>query len=258
MDPNTQSTERPPRRPTGWPPWPPTSTSSSPTTQTSSRTRRWPRRSLSCGGSWTAWTASGSSDWPPWTGGRRRRRSRPGDRLHGRLAAGPAPDGGQRGQRCPHHPGHLPGPPADRPGRPRPRLCGPRLPPAAGQVRRPAPGQPAGRRPDRPPHLALFCRAHHRAVHEGGWRLTRAPDGRGTAIPPHRRDPGDSPATAHAGLPRLRERGHPPTPTVLTRHLRGAAGMPGPTSGSAARSPQPGPSGWRTSGPADPPAAQPP
>ena len=41
------------------------------------------------------------------------------------------------------------------------------------------------------PNLALWCRAHHRAVHEGGWeggwRLTRAPDGRFTATPPHRR-----------------------------------------------------------------------
>jgi Domain of unknown function (DUF222)/HNH endonuclease len=36
-------------------------------------------------------------------------------------------------------------------------------------------------------NLALVCRAHHRAVHEGGWRLGRDPDGRLTAIPPHRR-----------------------------------------------------------------------
>ena len=27
-------------------------------------------------------------------------------------------------------------------------------------------------------NLALLCRAHHRAVHEGGWQLTRATDGR--------------------------------------------------------------------------------
>jgi hypothetical protein len=38
-------------------------------------------------------------------------------------------------------------------------------------------------------NLALLCRAHHRAVHEGGWRLTRQPDGRLTATPPHRRHP---------------------------------------------------------------------
>jgi HNH endonuclease len=37
------------------------------------------------------------------------------------------------------------------------------------------------------PNLALLCRAHHRAVHEGGWRLGRDPDGHLTATPPHRR-----------------------------------------------------------------------
>jgi hypothetical protein len=36
-------------------------------------------------------------------------------------------------------------------------------------------------------NLALVCRAHHRAVHEGGWRLGRDPDGRLTATPPHRK-----------------------------------------------------------------------
>jgi hypothetical protein len=36
-------------------------------------------------------------------------------------------------------------------------------------------------------NLALVCRAHHRAVHEGGWQLTRGPDGRFTATPPDRR-----------------------------------------------------------------------
>jgi hypothetical protein len=36
-------------------------------------------------------------------------------------------------------------------------------------------------------NLALVCRAHHRAVHEGGWQLIHGPDGRFTAIPPHRR-----------------------------------------------------------------------
>jgi HNH endonuclease len=35
-------------------------------------------------------------------------------------------------------------------------------------------------------NLALVCRAHHRAVHEGGWQLTRGPDGQFTATPPHR------------------------------------------------------------------------
>jgi Domain of unknown function (DUF222)/HNH endonuclease len=38
------------------------------------------------------------------------------------------------------------------------------------------------------PNLALVCRAHHRAVHEGGWRLARGPDGSFTATRPHRRD----------------------------------------------------------------------
>jgi Domain of unknown function (DUF222)/HNH endonuclease len=35
-------------------------------------------------------------------------------------------------------------------------------------------------------NLALVCRAHHRAVHEGGWRLARGPDGSFTATGPHR------------------------------------------------------------------------
>jgi hypothetical protein len=38
-------------------------------------------------------------------------------------------------------------------------------------------------------NLALLCRQHLRAIHEGGWRLTRGPDGRFTADPPHRRHP---------------------------------------------------------------------
>jgi hypothetical protein len=36
-------------------------------------------------------------------------------------------------------------------------------------------------------NLALLCRAHHRTVHEGGWQLTRGPDGRFSATPPQRR-----------------------------------------------------------------------
>ena len=39
-------------------------------------------------------------------------------------------------------------------------------------------------------NLALLCRAHHRAVHEGGWQLTRGPDGRFSATPPHPRHRG--------------------------------------------------------------------
>jgi hypothetical protein len=38
-------------------------------------------------------------------------------------------------------------------------------------------------------NLVLLCRAHHRAVHEGGWRLHRHADGALTATPPHRRQP---------------------------------------------------------------------
>jgi Domain of unknown function (DUF222)/HNH endonuclease len=38
-------------------------------------------------------------------------------------------------------------------------------------------------------NLTLVCRAHHRAVHEGGWQLTRGPDGRFTATPGHRAHP---------------------------------------------------------------------
>jgi hypothetical protein len=38
-------------------------------------------------------------------------------------------------------------------------------------------------------NLVLLCRAHHRAVHEGGWRLRRDPDGQMTAIPPPQRQP---------------------------------------------------------------------
>jgi hypothetical protein len=33
----------------------------------------------------------------------------------------------------------------------------------------------------------MVCRAHHRAVHEGGWRLIRGPDGQFTVTPTHRR-----------------------------------------------------------------------
>jgi hypothetical protein len=36
-------------------------------------------------------------------------------------------------------------------------------------------------------NLTLVCRAHHRAIHDGGWRLIRGPDGRFTATPPPRR-----------------------------------------------------------------------
>jgi hypothetical protein len=38
-------------------------------------------------------------------------------------------------------------------------------------------------------NLVLLCRGHHHAVHEGGWRLHRHPNGKFTATPPHRRRP---------------------------------------------------------------------
>jgi hypothetical protein len=38
-------------------------------------------------------------------------------------------------------------------------------------------------------NLALLCRGHHHAVHEGGWRRHRHPDATLTATPPHRRQP---------------------------------------------------------------------
>jgi hypothetical protein len=43
-------------------------------------------------------------------------------------------------------------------------------------------------------NLALLCRAHHRQVHEGGWRLLRSPDGRFSAHPP---DPSHHAARPH-------------------------------------------------------------
>jgi hypothetical protein len=36
-------------------------------------------------------------------------------------------------------------------------------------------------------NLALLCRTHHRAVHEGGWQIHRHPGRDLTAAPPHRR-----------------------------------------------------------------------
>jgi hypothetical protein len=55
-------------------------------------------------------------------------------------------------------------------------------------------------------NLALLCRAQHRAIHEGGWQLTRGPDGHVTATPPQQ-PPIDTPApsaTSHRGLKPLR------------------------------------------------------
>jgi Domain of unknown function (DUF222)/HNH endonuclease len=38
-------------------------------------------------------------------------------------------------------------------------------------------------------NLVLLCRTHHRAVHEGGWRLARQPSGQVTLAPPDRHIP---------------------------------------------------------------------
>lgn len=38
-------------------------------------------------------------------------------------------------------------------------------------------------------NLALLCRTHHRAVHEGRWQIYRRPDGTFSAMPPHRSNP---------------------------------------------------------------------
>jgi Domain of unknown function (DUF222)/HNH endonuclease len=46
-------------------------------------------------------------------------------------------------------------------------------------------------------NLVLVCRAHHRAVHEGGWQLQRQPDGRLTATPPHPIDPTEDTTPQH-------------------------------------------------------------
>jgi hypothetical protein len=53
-------------------------------------------------------------------------------------------------------------------------------------------------------NLALLCRAHHRAIHEGGWQLTRGPDGRFSATPPASPTPS---TTSHRRLNRPQGRG---------------------------------------------------
>jgi hypothetical protein len=54
-------------------------------------------------------------------------------------------------------------------------------------------------------NLALLCRVHHRAVHEGGWRLQRGPDHRFTATPPHRQHPAPCRVGARAPNHHVRE-----------------------------------------------------
>jgi hypothetical protein len=110
-------------------------------------------------------------------------RAAPGGR--GRVAPGPG-WGARPAAGCgPHHPSR-PARPTHRPGRARRRLWFP-------DCHRPlawCEGHHLDHWLDGGPtdldNLILLCRAHHRAVHEGGWRPTRQPDGRRTAIPPHR------------------------------------------------------------------------
>ncbi|MDP8977553.1 MAG: HNH endonuclease [Actinomycetota bacterium] len=63
--------------------------------------------------------------------------------------------------------------------------------------------------PTDPGNLILLCRAHHRAVHEGGWRPRLHPDGRVTFT--RRRQPG-LPAPGPASL-----RGDPPPAGTAVR-----------------------------------------
>jgi HNH endonuclease len=74
--------------------------------------------------------------------------------------------------------------PTRRPGRARRGLWGPgRCPaPAWGEAHHRWPWRDGG--PTDLANLALVCRAHHRAVHEGGWQLQRDPGGQFTATPP--------------------------------------------------------------------------
>jgi Domain of unknown function (DUF222) len=119
-------------------------------------------------------------------------RSNPSGGLMARLraASGAAPpDPGRDPQPAPGRGPDPPGRPArptGRPGRARRRLHVPRLSAAAGLVRGPSSAALTAWWPHRPGQPVLLCRAHHRAVHEGGWRLSRGPDGRLTATPPHR------------------------------------------------------------------------
>ena len=79
-------------------------------------------------------------------------------------------------------------------------------------------------------NLALVCRAHHRAVHEGGWRLARQADGRLTATPPHR--PSGTTKTSHRRLNRPADGNRPlaanlsTDPTHRARSLHGAQSPP--------------------------------
>jgi hypothetical protein len=69
-------------------------------------------------------------------------------------------------------------------------------------------------------NLALVCRAHHREVHEGGWRLIRGPDGRFTA-PHHTEDTGPPSSRCRSGRPTPIDPRPPARPTgPATRHAQ--------------------------------------
>jgi Domain of unknown function (DUF222)/HNH endonuclease len=77
-------------------------------------------------------------------------------------------------------------------------------------------------------NLALLCRAHHRAVHEGGWRLERGPDGRPTAVPPQRHHRKHDAAARTGGYA-------PPPLTTQPPQTRRAERSPRAWRGTAAR-----------------------
>ena len=144
------------RSPGSWSPANPPAPTTTPTTTTPATTAATP-----------AMTAAG---WRPGCGPRR-----PGSP---RSWPGPRPSPGAR----PDQPSR-PGRPTSRPGHLRPRLGLPRLCPPPGLVPSSSSAALGPWRPTDLANLALVCRAHHRAVHEGGWRLGRGPNGRLTATP---------------------------------------------------------------------------
>ncbi|HET7516654.1 MAG TPA: hypothetical protein VFN05_02935, partial [Actinomycetes bacterium] len=87
--------------------------------------------------------------------------------------------------------------------------------------------------------LALLCRAQHRAVHEAGWQLPRAPDGRFTATPPDRRPrrpPGRHRRQPAGVYPRGRS---PPPPDRPTDHRHRQPAISQRTLHPAASGPRP-------------------
>ena len=86
--------------------------------------------------------------------------------------AGPQPDPRPRSP----HP-HRPRPTAPSDHAPRRTLPVPRLSRTGLVVRRPPPGVWSRAVTTSLENLALLCRRHHVAVHEGGWKLARGPNG---------------------------------------------------------------------------------